>query len=80
MERKGTKVIKQKINYFIIIAKLTTLGFEFYEELKGNIEVWYNPTTGKKFSIERELKNITETMFEAILTHAGITLKEFDSI
>lgn len=70
----------ENYNYFTIVSKLMTVGFKLYKEINGNLEIWYNPETGRKFIIEKESKNISHPAFEIILAQAGLSLEEFNKI
>jgi len=63
--------------YFELIKRLRKSGFVFYRHCSGSHEIWRSANTGRKITIPRHNKDISEGTLKAILKEAGISEEDF---
>lgn len=60
-----------------VIRKLRKAGFFFDRHAKGSHEIWFNPTTGRRTVIR---KDIPKGTLRAIVREAGLTIENFNRL
>lgn len=61
-----------------VIKKLKKAGFVFDRQAKGSYEIWYNPITKRRTTIQNHPGvDIPKETIKAIIKEAGLSVEEF---